>query len=104
MLIVFLVASAFNQTAGSVSLFIAKSLGCNLDKEKPSKAVALQFPCTGNEKEEKKAEQMSLVMSLHLENLYSKHRDRSARIRHLEVNTPARAVSPIFLLNKSLRL
>jgi hypothetical protein len=104
LLVVFLFASAFTQSSGTLALCIVKALGSSIDKSKQAKAAALQFPCAGTEKEGKKAEHTSVEMSVHTECLLADLRDRRVIIHYPQLKISDRTTKPLFLINKSLRL
>lgn len=104
LLVVFLFASAFTQSSGTLSLYIVKALGCSIDKSKQAKTAALQFPCAGTEKEAKKAEHKYMEISVHTEGVLANLRDRRALTPYPEPKISDRTTNPLFLINKSLRL
>lgn len=104
LLVVFLFASAFTQSSGTLSLYVVKALGCSVDKSKQAKASALQFPCAGTEKEEKKTEHKSVEMSGHAEGVLADLDDRHVHTLYPEQKVSGATTNPLFLLNKSLRL
>lgn len=104
LLVVFLFASAFTQSSGTLSLYIVKALGCSIDKSKQAKVTAFQFPCAGTEKEEKKAEHKSVEISVHTEGVLADVRDRRVHTPYPEPKIFERTTNALFLINKSLRL
>lgn len=104
LLIVFLLTSAFTQSSGTLSLYIIKASGFSIDKSKQAKPAALQFPCAGTEKEEKKDDHKSVIISfLDLVALSDLHDYRTHTVGP-EAKIPGRTSNQLFLFNKSLRL
>jgi hypothetical protein len=104
LLVVFLLASAFTQTSGTLSLYVVKALGSSIDKSKQASPAALQFPCGGSEKEEKKADHKSLIISFQDLVALSDLHDYRTHTLSFEAKIPGRESNQLFLLNKSLRL
>lgn len=102
-LVLFLVASAFTQSSGTLSFYVIKALGTSLDKSKQVKTSALQLPCTGTE-EEKKGEQKSVGLYVHDEGVHSEVYKPQVRGLYPEPKISGRIANPIFLLIRSLRL
>lgn len=102
-LVLFVFASAFTQSSGTLSLYVIKALGSSLDKAKQLKTSTLQFPCSGTE-EEKKGEQKSEGFHVRNESIHSDVYIPLVFILFPEPKISGRIASPIFLLIKSLRL
>jgi hypothetical protein len=104
LLVVFLLASAFAQSPGTLSLYIVKALGSSIDKSRQANPAAFQFPCAGTEKEEKKADHKSVIISYqNLVGLSNLHDYRTATVSP-DPEIPGRTSNQLFLLNKSLQL
>ena len=102
-LVLFLLASAFTQSSGTISFYVINALGPCLDKSNQLETSVLPFACTGTE-EEKKSEHKSVGLYTQGENLHTNTHPLPIPIPYPATKIAGRTTSPIFLLNKSLRL
>jgi hypothetical protein len=104
LLVVFLFCSAFTQSSGIVSSFV-KALGCSIEKSSTNTSAAHQLPYEETEKEEKKSEDKTLLLSHHAEGVLFtlfdllKHCSCSDRSSFTDASYP-----PLYLLIRTLRL
>ena len=102
-LVLFLFASAFTQSSGSLSLYVIKASGCSLDKTKQTKSSAVQYPFGATE-EEKKGEHKSETTSIHSDYVHSYPKNFEVSTYYAKSKTVIRSTTSLFLINKILRL
>ena len=102
-LVLFLFASAFSQSSGTLSLYVIKAIGCTVDKSKQTKSSAFQYPCGATE-EEKKGEHKSVTMSIQSEDVHSDPKNFTVITHYADSKTVVRTANSLFLINRTLRL